>query len=109
MAWFAYEMNPIDHWDGWESYVPPGAPPVSEERPPFEDGQYLERYLAKMYQEALRQFPRLGWEGDGHWQYAGIPPANGNPGPELILAVKQQNNGTVYVLSPVVLPHLANP
>lgn len=64
----------------------------------------MQRLLFEMYSVAKDEFRQLGWEGDGAWHYAGIPGTTS--GPEAVLAVKQQNNGSVFVLSPVPLDWL---
>lgn len=46
------------------------------------------------------------WEGDGTW-YVGALPQRDSGGEMLpYLMVKQRNNGTTYVWSPVEMPHL---
>jgi hypothetical protein len=62
-----------------------------------EHRRFLNSHLFEMYSVALEEFPKIGWEGDGMWYYAGSP--GHTSGPEAILAVKQGNNGTVFVLS----------
>ncbi len=101
MPWHAHETGPIDWWGTWYPYYPPEDPPPRLQELRFdqsESDRYLKALLYEMYLVAQREFLELGWEGDGLWHYAGIP--GHTSGPEAILAVKQQNNGTVYVLSP---------
>ena len=105
MAWHAYVTSPIDWWEPWNEYDPPEAAPSQPgSQDLFTDKHseaYLQRHLFEMYSVAKGEFKRLGWEGDGNWYYAGIPA--GTSGPDAILAVKQYNNGSVFVLSPVPL------
>jgi hypothetical protein len=113
MAWRSYARGPIDWWSGWQPYEPPAEgsepPPREELRASLDpsSGEEYERSLVfEMYQAARPLFEELGWEGDGEWHYAGIPGDGSTAGPDLVLAVKQQNNGTVFLLSPVPLTYL---
>lgn len=109
MSWYAYSTGPIDWWEPWHYYEPPTtSPPTRQELRDTglseDGGRFLNSLLFEMYSVALEEFPKIAWEGDGSWYYAGIP--GHTSGPEAILAVKQENNGTVFVLSPVPLAWL---
>ncbi len=105
--WYAHELGIFDHWSGWTVYDP--TRPDSVDRTSGEDSSiaddpgFLEDLLRQMHKEAVERFKGLGWEGDGRWYYSGFITGR-TAGPELLLAVKQANNGTVYVLAPIALP-----
>jgi hypothetical protein len=103
-AWFAQEFQPYDHWMGWTRYDPdtPDRVTRTDGDSPGPDMRYLERTLEEMHDVAIVEFGKLGWEGDGEWHYTGFISGE-TPGPDFLLAVKQFNNGAVYVLSPVPL------
>jgi hypothetical protein len=90
---FVYQRGPIDHWWGWMTT------------------QNLDEKLQKVVDHALASFRADGrWEGDiidGPY-IAGILPSDADAyvESEVMVAVKQANNGMVYVWSPQALPHL---
>lgn len=46
------------------------------------------------------------WEGDGRVYISGLPSNNGNAAPLVLIMIKQSNNGTTFLCSPVELSHL---
>ena len=111
---YVYRCPPVDFWFGWlrlrvgEDFV-------------FdvldEPGGLFEREWLSGSEGAIREllsvssdgFLRAGWEGDvrdGCWQLSGfpLPETPGDPG--FLVAVKQNNNGTTFISSPVSLQHL---
>jgi hypothetical protein len=58
----------------------------------------------------LQQFYAAGWEGDireGHF-FAGLPVRPGEDPGEVIVGLKQDNNGTTFIWSPFELSWLAD-
>lgn len=90
---FVYERGPIDHWWGWTA------------------SQDSDEHLQRVVDHALARFRADGrWEGDiADGPYiAGVLPSDSDAyvESEVVVALKQRNNGTVYVWSPQALPHL---
>lgn len=46
------------------------------------------------------------WEGDGQAYISGLPGKKSDTFPLLFIAIKQENNGTTFLYSPVKLPYL---
>jgi hypothetical protein len=105
----AYELPPIDHWMGTTWFIPEqeaeraGAPAPPGLFPPDDDPHGLAIELTQLHRLAAPAFRTLGWEGDGGWRYGSFPDELNT---RLWIAVKQSNNGTTYVLSPIAMPWL---
>lgn len=98
---FVYELPPVDFWQGW---TPASRWPKAEDDPFPEYGVGEDE--ADDLAVAMKMATRCGWEGDGEWRMAGLPRAD-VAAPTYMLAVKQYNNGTTYVISPYELPWLS--
>lgn len=114
MAWHVYEIGPIDNnWDKL-STVRDAAEKLgalearfradSGERFPFEPS--TEDFLSD-WEAAKQAAIDSGWEGD--WRQ--LPAVFWLPDPRSAqfrygFVIKQDNNGTTYVISPFELPHL---
>lgn len=46
------------------------------------------------------------WEGDGEVYISGLPSDDGDSYPLILVVIKQSNNGTTFLCSPVELLHL---
>jgi hypothetical protein len=91
---FVYELSPIDEWMGWSEHEDVAA-------------EYREE-LERTREHAVEQIrSRSGWEGDISRGplYAGVP--RDDPWSAVMVAIKQSNNGRVFIWSPVDLPWLA--
>jgi len=99
---FVYMLPPVDFWQGW---TPEHSWPKADDDPFPEYGVGDEE--ADDLAVAMKLAARCGWEGDGEWRMAGLPRAD-VAAPTYMLAVKQQNNGTTFVVSPYELPWLAH-
>ncbi len=91
---YVYECGPIDHWQGW-------TPLPTFLRDEFIDPGQVGRML-----QAIARSTR--WEGDfraGEAPRVSALPV-GDPDCALLLAVKQDNNGTTFIASEVRLPWL---
>lgn len=95
MKLHVYSLAPIDFWSGWtkaEHAV---------------DEYFTQSDLDALWAKASDLALDAGWEGDvrsGPY-VAGFPdPDTG--GPAVMIAWKQENNGTTFVASPHPLPHL---
>jgi hypothetical protein len=99
---YVYRLGPIDYWTAWSSPVPTQDEGVGEIADPKTRAE-LERLL----EHAKQQFrERSDWEGDirqGPF-FAGLP-KDDNTG-DVIVGLKQDNNGTVYVWAPIELSWL---
>lgn len=103
---FVYELPPVDWWYGWsqldEALPQDNGDPKSHER--------IRAELKRIREHAFSEFrKRTLWEGDivTGPVFAGLPPADGNPDCDVMVAIKQRNNGTVFVWSPYELPWLS--
>lgn len=96
---YVYSIAPIDLWPGWfeeSDYLKSAA---------LIDTSFVDEYRA-LKEEAMEAALDAGWEGDFRQGpfVAGIPSANGEP--RVMIAWKQESNGTTFVVSPVELTHL---
>jgi hypothetical protein len=101
-----YVLPPIDYWTGWST--------ADDAVPATEYEQVKPQLVAQVKQtidHALEQFRRrTGWEGDireGPF-VVGLPPIHGGSESDLLVAIKQDNNGMVFVWSPHELGYLAD-
>ncbi len=114
---YTYEMSPIDWWVGWNKLYRD------------KDGTALIQWaqLGGMWDDIITgeeeaepaqlDFGRrandaeyavravTSWEGDGSWRWAPLPYPDANNS-VWMFAVKQSNNGTTYLASPVPLSYL---
>jgi hypothetical protein len=108
---FVYAISPIDHWGGWrrldEAML--AAPPDAWTRssytwqfgPTFED-------LNTRLEIAKKLARKRGWEGDIREGPYWVPLPIDEPGVyDFMIAWKQDNNGTCFVVLPFPLPWLA--
>lgn len=96
---YCYECPPIDFWGGWQTLDINSFGLDSDE--PF--GEF--NMLVEELEDTIRGFKTF-WEGDGQWRFSGLPHGEVYSNC-LMFAIKQQNNGITYVLSPFKLPWLA--
>lgn len=103
---FVYELAPIDWWAGSVSvaeYLFFGTTiETGQEDVPLVDEalRYIVRALYAITQKS-------GWEGDATALRIGAVP-RGDQNLHILVLVKQANNGSTFLASPVVLPHLAS-
>ena len=98
---FVYELPPIDWWTGWST--------IEAAIQAYEgaaEKQKEKANLERIVRHAQNQFEnRTMWEGDviqGPF-LGGLPPATGDPTSDVMVALKQMNNGMVFVWSPYEL------
>lgn len=106
-----YWLAPIDWWYGW--MTPGGLVDHAwfvNGLLTIEDCERLEAEIGSIVDHALAEMRRAGWEGDvqeGPF-VAALPVDLDNCGPmDFLVAVKQENNGSVFIWSPVALPWLS--
>lgn len=102
-----YEVPPIDDWTPWLTEAEYKARLDAEYGADAPGGWAGYLQLRERALEAARRLP-IGWEGDfRQGPFIGaIPPLWGNSGSEILIAWKQDNNGTCFVASPFPLPWL---
>lgn len=112
MNWHTYSINPIDfHWDRLPTVEETAASigahnaRIRATGDDSDDGHEINRFIAdwESAQEAARA---AGWEGD----FRNPPAVFWLPSDSEFdygFVIKQDNNGTTFVMSPVELPHLA--
>lgn len=117
MAWHVYEIAPIDH--GWHNLKPVStwAGELAQQQfsaaahDPNDGISYGEDPLVQEFldrwESAKSAASSAGWEGDFR-QEPVIFWLPGGSDFDYGFVIKQDNNGTTYVVSPVELPHLNN-
>jgi hypothetical protein len=95
-TWYFYSTGPIDEWVGWH-----GLDHVSHDRPeenPWVPGLPSLPWLRHLIPLIAAEFKRDGWEGDGSWYLTALPDPD-NFTSRIVIAVKQSNNGQVFMAS----------
>lgn len=93
---YLYEMYSIDVWRGWVFIQDALADPDKYDLHLSD----LEERVAEV-KKLLREHTL--WEGDGNIYLSSIPY---EPEARLVFAIKQANNGTTYIASPLPYAHL---
>lgn len=95
---YVYSIPPIDHWDDWTDIKP--------------DNATVAAFYRAAQDVALQGHWKgdCSWEGDersgeSHKQIILLPDTEANT---LVVALKQDNNGTTFVASPHALPWLTD-
>lgn len=106
---FVYQMGPVDWWPGWsfldETVAQHGGDAATQAS--------VRVQLERIRENAYVQFrDRTYWEGEPETiepgpVFAGLPPGDGDADGDVMFAIKQSNNGSVFVWSPYELPWLA--
>lgn len=114
---YFYSTGPIDDWFGWQPYEDTLEKAYSEQaewknekREPFDGIPDYVGLLQRLATKSHLGFAKYcGWEGDttGGEYIAGFPADHS--GPSILFALKQSNNGTTFVASPIELPWLGEP
>jgi len=105
---FVYQLSPIDWWYGWSELDDVVA---HIEEPTEGTRARVRAELERVRDHALNQFRRRTyWEGDITTgpRFAGLPPGDGNADGDVMVAIKQSNNGSVFVWSPYELPWISD-
>lgn len=98
---YTYVMGPIDSWEGWMSPDELASSPYREVSAWGPD-DVRERLIAA--EGAART---AGWEGDGSARFSMLPQDNVTC--EVVVAIKQGNNGTTFIMTPFEMPWLGKP
>jgi hypothetical protein len=111
-AGYAYRGGPIDWWVGWQRYSDAiaGKYPDGGENPK-DDVRLWSRSFELARGQAQVAFARLGWDmnlryGDLFVTAAPYSHDDSSVFDGIIIAAKQDNNGTTFVWSPFPLPWL---
>lgn len=112
MKYYIYTLCPTDFWAGFcpvKQFVKDSVKEAS-----WWDGESATEAKAKARFEAeawVKKMRRILFEAQTYWEgdivterVAALP--SGDPDPVLIYVVKQSNNGTTFVVSPVPILHL---
>jgi len=104
-----YCLSPIDWWDGWTSEFDYLRGLLTDEYASNNRDQ-VATYVS-LRAQAERLALEAGWEGDvrGEVFVAALPPNDGGCSCPLMIAWKQDNNGTTFVYSPWRLENAVNP
>ena len=95
---YTYALGPIDFWEGWSSADEMMSAPYHDVSHWGPDNVRKRVWAAE---DAARA---AGWEGDGQPRISMIP--TDDVVCEIIVAIKQSNNGTTFIVSPVEMPWL---
>jgi hypothetical protein len=112
MQLFVYAISPIDHWGGWRRFDEAMLPGPSDAYPSrfsydWQFGPTLEELNIRL-KLAMQLARNDGWEGDVREGPYWAPLPIDEPGVyDFVIAWKQDNNGTCYVVSPFALPWLS--
>jgi len=107
-----YSTGPIDIWDGWIPMLHFLSVPI----PNYDVSEFTHAHLNERSElvhrfcQACQLARSIGWEGDfrqGPYVSA-IPAGDSECHSELLIAWKQDNNGTTFIASPFALPWMGN-
>ena len=104
-AGYVYVLGPIDWWRAWTSL---DTPPVEHYRD--ENDRVRERHHRQaLLEHATARFRDAGWDGDVRLGpfFAGLPTHDVTG--EVMVGLKQDNNGTTFIWSPNELPWVGSP
>jgi hypothetical protein len=104
---FAYQTGPIDVWTGWLTEAQYLDQLAKEEEEGFGSSSSVAKY-EELRSQAFDLAKKAGWEGDirqGPF-IAGLPTDSIGADGKIMVAWKQDNNGTTFVVSPIKLPWL---
>jgi len=115
-TYFCYSGEPIDWWAGWMDPAEAVAASLREtmDMPgsgvAFKNASDLAADIEQLIQVASTFLREHGWEGDirgprGTWMLTVIPDSDTNSS-ALVFSVKQDNNGTTFIVSPYELSWL---
>ena len=104
---YLYEMPPTDYFFPFKTLDE--AIEALEKDPDFSnESKRLIEILMKTVEDAKSYFRKhTTWEGDGIPYVLGLPDGEYDVFPELLIMIKQYNNGITYLYSPVELIHLS--
>lgn len=98
---YVYTVGPIDHWPGWLTGKQLGKA-LRRERLVLQ-GKAYSRHAVQLMENLFRKaFVTAGWEGDGTVCYTVLPRPD-YCDTIVIGAVKQGNNGSVFIASQIAL------
>lgn len=118
MAWFIYETNPVDFWDGLPTLQEYATRKAVTEMVGLGSYPYSHVHLDKRLNsvvalceeahKAARENPGCNWGGDiKAGPFVLLLPEGSDPDLQVIGFVwKQANNGTTFIVSQVPFPHL---
>ncbi|CQR73322.1 hypothetical protein SOV_51050 [Sporomusa ovata DSM 2662] len=97
---FIYTLNPTDYFVGFMTE----REALDAEKGDIEDGEEILKQKIEIAKKLFRE--HTCWEGDGEVYISGLPGRNSNNYPEIFVIIKQRNNGSTFLCSPVELPYL---
>ena len=98
-----YKIGPIDHWNGWHE-----PSDLFRALSGFGDCEWLDPAdWERSWNKAQKLALQLGWDGDIRTgPFVTVLPDQDGSTPPFLIGWKQDNNGTVFVASPLHLPWL---
>jgi hypothetical protein len=97
-----YVLGPIDFWEGWI------APETLGASGNFEVSAWHPDDVLARLDEAKKAASAAGWEGDGDFHLSMLPMRDSHQC-EALVAIKQGNNGTTFIITPFEMPWLGEP
>lgn len=103
---YLYEMPPTDYFFMFKT-LDETVESVSKNEDFGEEVDGITKILNRVVANAKNCFRKYThWEGDGTVYILGLPDGDSDVFPNLLVLIKQCNNGTTFLFSPVELPHL---
>ena len=103
---YCYALSPTDFWAGWQDYKEFCASVAREDNGLHETAKTLLRVGDLLHNGQAYCREKLHWEGDMRQGpfFSALP--TGDSDCAFVIAWKQDNNGTTYVVSEIELPWL---
>lgn len=115
MTMYGYQVDPIDFWEGWitEAAYIETLMQRHTGRGAFRDIAELDKMRDDLWKydqfrkDAFHVAELVNWDGDiSSGPYLCVLPAADNLTLKLVMGIKESNNGTTYIVSPVRLEYL---
>ena len=104
---YIYEMSPIDIWAGWipleEALAKPRKYMIMGGSNSMDIAEIIAEFLEKLDYAKQLFVEHTSWEGDGRVYVTAMPTETDG---HLVFAIKQGNNGTTFLASPIEYTHL---
>lgn len=108
-SYSVYECSPVDWWAGWMTPQEAVAAYRNERASVMGPGESAEDFARRLdtaiERIGIHLLDEFGWEGDGQWRVTVLPDPD-TADCLLMFSVKQDHNGTTFVVSPRDLPWL---
>jgi hypothetical protein len=104
---YIYEMAPIDIWAGWirleDALAEPGKYSLMGNSASLDEKEIIAEFRQELDYAKYLLAKHTSWEGDGRVYVTAMPT---EIDAHLVFAIKQSNNGTTFIASPIEYAHL---